>query len=884
MSLNMELFTKQAEDCFYAAHSLVKHYKHKRMESAHLLMILMQLETGILVDIFNKLNCDKTKIVNGLQTLFTKLETTDNETSNVYLSYACEQSLRKAEKEATHLHKDKIAPEHIFSGILSNTASDASIILRNEGITNKQVFEILRALEGYINQEESQATTETANKQYAHQANYQSSSAAEKKTSALARYTKDLLVLAEQNKFDPVIGRDEEVRRVIQVLSRRTKNNPILIGEPGVGKTAIIESLAQRIHQGDIPITLKTNRLLSLDLPSMIAGAKYRGDFEERLKSLIIEIENSKTPIILFIDELHTLVGAGASEGALDASNMLKPALARGTLRCMGATTTKEFKKHIEKDPALARRFQQIFVNEPSVNDAITILRGLKGKYEVHHSVRITDASLVAAVKLSKRYIADRFLPDKAIDLIDEAASTIRIEIDSMPTALDQVKRQIVQIEVEKSALAKETASKALEHLQKQEQKLQSLQLDRQNLQEQWDEERKVIHKLSDIKDKIEQTKQQEEQAQRQGNFELAAKLKYGVQGKLQQQLEELQNSIANKAKRLLKEEVDVEDIAQVVAKWTGIPMTRMLAEEQEKLLNMEKRLSENFVGQTKALIAISNAIRRARTGIHDPDQPLGSFLFMGPTGVGKTQLAKNLAEFLFNDKKAMVRLDMSEYMEKHSVSRLVGAPPGYTGFDEGGILTDAVHRKPYCVILFDEIEKGHPDIFHILLQILDDGILTDSKGLQVDFKNTLIILTTNLGSDEILKTKKQNQALTQATARNILLTHFRPEMLNRLDDIIIFESFTPTELELLLNLQIANLSQRLKEKNITVTLTQEAKQHLIKIGYDSEFGARPLKRTLQRELEDALAYRMLQGEITAKSQVEVQFQSNQLLFKVTKN
>ncbi len=862
MSLNMERFTRLAEESIYTAHRIVSDYSQQRMEAEHLLLSLISQQEGIIGLIFK----GKEKNINILEADLVKyvrqLEKNTSTNKEVYLSHSCEQIIKKAEHEAEQLKDDYLNPEHLLLGIIAHTGTKASSLLRAMRIDNKYIISVIKQ-----NREGKRITSRDEE--------------AGNEEEMVSEYCENLVELAKMNKFDPVIGRDEEVRRVIQVLSRRTKNNPVLIGEPGVGKTAIIEGLAQRIYHHDVPETLKDSNLLSLDLAAMVAGAKYRGEFEDRLKRLLKELEDSKDNNILFIDELHTLVGAGASEGALDASNMLKPALARGFLHCVGATTIKEYKKYIEKDPALERRFQQITVKEPSVEACIGILRGLKGKYEVHHGVRIKDSAIISAARLAKRYITDRFLPDKAIDLIDEAASSIRIEIDSRPTLIDQNDRRIMQLEIERKGLTKEDDPEVKSRLKDLDRELKELRANNKRLKSQWHKERDEIQKVRALKEEIEKAQQEELEAQRNGNLELAAKLKYGTLDNLQQELQKANiPKVQSSQGRLLKEEIDEEDIAAVVSKWTGIPVSKMLQEEQEKLLNMEKVLGEKLVGQKQALISVSNAIRRARTGIQDPNRPLGSFVFMGPTGVGKTELAKILASFLFDDEKAMIRLDMSEYMEKHTVSRLLGAPPGYTGFEEGGILTEAVHRRPYSVILFDEIEKGHPEIFHILLQILDEGILTDARGFQVDFKNTIIILTTNLGSEVVLKVQAENKKVNSAMARKILLTKFRPELLNRLDEIIVFSPLSIQHLEQMAVIQMDRLIQRLiRNNNTRLKITKEVRKYLAKQGFDPEFGARPLKRIIQRELEDVLAYKILDGTIKPGNFIEVRLQDNHLSF-----
>jgi len=856
----MERFTRLAEETIYTAHRIVSENQQQRMEAEHLLLALAGQQEGIVTNIFQRFGETVKALEADLDDYIRTLDKKRSSSAEVYLSHSCEQIIKKAETEAEQLKDDYLNPEHLLLGIIAHTGTKASSFLRRAGISYKLVSaEIHRTREGKRITTRGERVEE----------------------SMASEYCQNLIEFAQKNKFDPVIGRDEEIRRVIQVLSRRTKNNPVLVGDPGVGKTAIIEGLAQRIYHEDVPETMKKSNLLSLDLAAMVAGAKYRGEFEDRLKRLLRELEESEENNILFIDELHTLVGAGASEGALDASNMLKPALARGLLHCVGATTIKEYKKYIEKDPALERRFQQITIGEPSIDDCIGILRGLKGKYEVHHGVRIKDSAIIAAVRLADRYITDRFLPDKAIDLIDEAASSIRIEIDSRPTAIDKNDRRIMQLEIEKKGLEKEDETEVADRLKTIDSELKDLRKQNKQLKTQWHKERDEIQRIRSIKEEIEVSQQQEIEAQRSGNLELAAKLRYGTLDNLLQELQDANKSMGSQGHgRLLKEEIDEEDIAGVVSKWTGIPVSKMLQEEQQKLLNMEKVLGEKLVGQSPALISVSNSIRRARTGIQDPNRPLGSFIFMGPTGVGKTELAKILASFLFDDEKAMIRLDMSEYMEKHTVSRLIGAPPGYTGFEEGGILTEAVHRKPYSVILFDEIEKGHPEVFNILLQILDDGVLTDSRGIKADFKNTIIIMTTNLGSEIVLKVQSEKKKVTKAMARKILLTKFRPEFLNRLDEVIVFSPLAVPHLEQMVDIQIERLVTRLVNNNDTrIQITKEVRSFLAKEGYDPEFGARPLKRIMQKELEDVLAYKILDGTIKHGDFIEVRLQDKRLSF-----
>lgn len=839
--MRMDKLTLKTQEAFEAAQGLMSKYSHQQMEGVHLLLGLLQQDEGVVRQILQKLEINVAKLKGQVQAAVERLPKVHG-AGGMYISQELNGMVELAWKEAERLKDEYLSTEHILLGMIAQQKGEAGKILRPYGLTQDRVYKSLVEIRG------TQRVTDQN---------------PEDKYQSLNRFTRDLTELARKGKMDPVIGRDEEIRRVIQVLSRRTKNNPVLIGEPGVGKTAIVEGLAQRIVSGDIPESLKNKRLLSLDMGSLIAGSKYRGEFEDRLKAVLKEISEAQGEIVLFIDELHTLVGAGAAEGAVDAANMLKPALARGELRCVGATTLDEYRKHIEKDAALERRFQQVYVGEPNVEDTIAILRGLKEKYEVHHGVRIKDAALVAAAMLSHRYISERFLPDKAIDLVDEAASRLRIEIDSMPTEIDEIDRRVRQLEIEKQALSKEQDKGSRERLQKMEGELSGLKGKMEELKEHWRKEKELIQGIREIKGRIEETRLEEQAAERDANLGKAAELRYGVMPELDKRLQQNNEKLEELQKdhKMLKEEVDEEDIAQVVAKWTGIPVSRMLEGEVQKLLKMEEHLKERVVGQERAVQAVSDAIRRARAGVSDPNRPMGSFIFLGPTGVGKTELARALAHLLFNDERAMLRYDMSEYMEKHAVSRLIGAPPGYVGYDEGGQLTEAVRRRPYAVILFDEIEKAHPDVFNILLQLLDDGRLTDGHGRTVDFRNTVVIMTSNLGGHWFREFNGGNRAELEARVMDELRASFRPEFLNRVDEVVIFNSLGKEEIVQIVDIQLTILKARLAKLGLSLEVSPEARTLLAEEGFDPVYGARPLKRAVQRRLENPLSVHILEGK-----------------------
>ena len=850
-------FTLKSQEAVQAAQDVAAKKKHQQMEVEHLVLAMLDQQDGVVLPVIKKLGADGGKVRSEMEAAIDRIPTVEG-LVQTYLSPRLNKLFDRAEEEAGRLKDEYISTEHLLIAAADGDGAAKEILARN-GITKDRIFTVLVDIRG------SQRVTDQN---------------PEDKYQALTRYGRDLTELARRGKLDPVIGRDEEIRRVVQVLSRRTKNNPVLIGEPGVGKTAIAEGLAQRVVSGDVPEGLKNKRVVALDMGALIAGAKYRGEFEDRLKAVLKEVTEANGEVILFIDELHTVVGAGAAEGAMDASNMLKPALARGELRCVGATTLNEYRKYIEKDPALERRFQPVVVREPSVEDTISILRGLKERYEVHHGVKIKDSALVNAAVLSHRYIADRFLPDKAIDLIDEAASRLRMEIDSMPTELDEVERRIRQLEIEREAVKKEQDAASRERLRKIEAEIAGLSEKRSGLKAQWQAEKGGIQKIRTVKEQIEHARIDAEKAEREGNLGKAAELRYGKLLELQKQLEAESATLAavQERSKILKEEVDDEDIAEIVSKWTGIPVSKMLEGEKHKLLSMEERLRMRVVGQEEAISAVSDAVRRARAGIQDPNRPIGSFIFMGPTGVGKTELARALAEFLFDDEQAMIRIDMSEYQERHTVSRLIGAPPGYVGYDEGGQLTEAVRRKPYSVVLFDEIEKAHPEVFNVLLQLLDDGRLTDGHGRTVDFKNTVVIMTSNVGS-QFIQDYQHDEAEMRRRVTESMRQHFRPEFLNRVDDIIIFHPLDADMLKRIVDIQVALVQKRLGDRKIEIELTDAARQLLAEEGFDLVYGARPLKRVIQRDVLNPLAAKILGGEVQEGARVVVDAQNRALVF-----